>query len=86
LLAQLVEAFSNPVGAADYKTPDDFAALLFAGNKLRLRLQIEDLISFHDPAWAAKIRHGRIEALAAMPSNVKQCFSESGLLEPWDRF
>jgi hypothetical protein len=50
----------------------------------KLRLQIEDLISFHQPSWAAKIRHGRKEALVAMPADVEQCFGESGLLDSWD--
>lgn len=51
---------------------------------LKLRLQLEDLISFHDPPWASKIQHGREEALVAMPNDVRQCFEECGLLDRWD--
>jgi hypothetical protein len=54
-----------------------------ASAPIRLRLQIEDLIEFHNPPWAAKIRHGRKEAIVAMPNDVTQCFQESGLLETW---
>ena len=50
----------------------------------RLRLQIEDLITVRQPPWAAKIMHGRKETTPAMPSDVEQCFKESGLLGPWD--
>jgi hypothetical protein len=51
---------------------------------LRLRLQIEDLIEFHNPPWATKIRHGRKEAAVGMPNDVIQCFEESGLMEAWN--
>ena len=50
-----------------------------------LRCQIEDLIIFHDPPWASKIRHGRKETIPAMPGDVRQCFQECGLLDPWDK-
>ena len=51
---------------------------------LRLRLQIEDLISFFRPSWSARIRFGREETIPYMPPDVKQCFVESGLMDPWD--
>ena len=50
---------------------------------LKLRLQLEDMISLHQPAWAMKIRHGRRETIVAMSDDVHQCFKESGLLDPW---
>src|SRR5262249_17231819 len=51
--------------------------------ELKLRLQIEDLISAYRPTWAARIRYGRKETIYYMPAEVEQCFSESGLLDPW---
>lgn len=50
----------------------------------KLRLQIEDLISWFRPSWAARIRFGREETIPFMPSDVKQCFMESGLMDVWD--
>lgn len=49
----------------------------------RLRLQIADLIDFHDPPWAKKLMYGRSEALPALPPDAEQCFKESGLLDDW---
>lgn len=49
----------------------------------RLRLQLADLIDFHNPPWAKKLMYGRQEALPALPSDAEQCFKESGLLDKW---
>lgn len=49
----------------------------------RLRLQLADLIAFHNPPWAKKLMYGRREAIPALPTNAEQCFRESGLLDKW---
>lgn len=49
-----------------------------------LRMQICDLIHAEEPPWAAKIPHGRQEALKALPEEATQCFKEAGLLKGWD--
>lgn len=49
-----------------------------------LRVQLCDLISFDEPPWAAKIPHGRQEAMKFFPEEVYQCFKEAGLLKGWD--
>jgi hypothetical protein len=58
--------------------------ILFDAPDKSLRVQLCDLISTDEPPWAAKIPHGRQEALKFFPEEVQQCFKEAGLLQGWD--
>lgn len=59
------------------------AILNFSDASAMLRVQLLDLILIDQPAWARRLMNGREEAIPAMPSEVRQCFRESGLLGDW---
>jgi hypothetical protein len=49
-----------------------------------LRLQIKHAIEVLQPAWAQRMRNGREEVRGYLPTEIRQCFNEAGLMDEWD--
>jgi hypothetical protein len=54
-----------------------------SSQEVALRVQIKHVIEILQPAWAQRMRNGRMEVRDYLPSEVRQCFQEADLLGDW---
>ncbi len=54
-----------------------------SSERIKLRYQLQDIISVYQPTWSIKLRDGRKEAQQAFPPEVDQIFKEAGLFDTW---